>query len=143
MLAQKPPVPTWNEVQRQVHEIPNDLCQAKLPERRLERPSESLDGVAARLQLPPLSKDSRTAARNEGAVERVQDRVFQDVVPREQARDGGAFAEDEQSCGEDGQGSVHKGHDGELGDVGEKKHGPQHAGVESEIGDDLGPERPR
>lgn len=42
---------TWNEVERQVHEIPNQRLGAETLEGVLEDLSQSLNGISARLQL--------------------------------------------------------------------------------------------
>lgn len=118
---------TWNEVERQVHDISNQCLGAETLEGVLENLSQSLNGISARLELSAFTDEVGSVPGNQGAVKGVQEGILHHKVPGEERNDRRALVQDEHCCGEDCERSVDESHERELRHVGEEKHARHHS----------------
>lgn len=118
---------TRDEVQRQVHNVPDESLGAELLEGVLQNLSESLDGITSRLELTTLCHNSSGVSRHESAIKRIKKSVPKQEVAGYDGDQGGALAQDQEDGGEHGQRAIRQDHDGELGQIGEEEHAREHA----------------
>lgn len=118
---------TWNEVERQVHDIADQRLGAETLEGVLEDLSQSLNGISARLELSALTDEVGSVPGNQGTVEGVQKGILHHEVPGKERNDGRALVQDEYCGGEHGKRSVDESHERELRHVGEEKHARHHS----------------
>jgi hypothetical protein len=113
-----------NEVQRQVHEVPNDRRRGELSKRLASQFAESRNHVSgtATLDLTFLCDKSRLAALDERAVEGIDKAVFDEKSFAEDHGKGARLAEHEQSRGDGSQWAGREEHHGSLREVGEEEH---------------------
>lgn len=113
---------TRDEVERQVHDVPNEGLGAIFLERALQDLAKSVHRIAARLDLPALTHHTRLIAGDHRTVKRVQQSILKKEVSRHEIDYDGALIEYQDSSRQGSQRAVDKNEDGELRQVGEKEH---------------------
>lgn len=122
-----------DEVQRQVHKVTNDCLWAELCERTLECLSQPLDWVAAGLDLStPLYKFALVSGK-QSAIKGFQDGILQQIISRDHVDNRGTLVENQEDGGKDREWAIDEDEDGELRQVCECKHAPQHTAIEGNV----------
>lgn len=114
---------TWNEVEREIHDVSDNGLRRKLAERIFDNFSKSFNGIASRLYLSSLTDDASGVLGNERSIESVQESILQEKVAGDQIHDRGALIKYKENSRKDGQRAVDENQDGQLRKIGEEEHG--------------------
>lgn len=126
-----------DQVQRQIQEVPDDCLRGESLKRLLGDLAQTRHVVASALHLALLGDERLLVAREQRAVESVNESIVDEEVLGEDVENGGSFGEDEQDSGDDGEGSVEDGEDGGLRDIGHCEHEDRNAETERDCRDEL------
>lgn len=112
-----------NKVERQVHEVSNQLLNAEFAEWFLQCLAQFLNSVSPRVDLSAICNDLCLVFRDQCTVECVQKRVLEQEAFRENRDNGCALVEDKKDSCEHSERPVHEDHDGQLREICEEEHG--------------------
>jgi hypothetical protein len=122
-----------DEVEGKVQKVSNQSLDAKPAEGILQSPPQSRNGIIAGLELSSLLYELALVARQEGAIECVEEGILEKIVPSNHVDNCGTLIEDEEPRRDNGQGPIDKYENAELGQVGEREHAGYDSAVEGQI----------
>jgi hypothetical protein len=128
-----------NEVERQIHEVPNNSRRSEFGKRLASQLAEPGNHVSSTttLDLAFLRNKLRVATLDESSVKSVDETVFDEQSLAQDHGESAGFAEHEQRCGEGGKWTRGEEHHSGLREVGEEEHEGCDAEAESQGGREL------
>ena len=111
-----------DEVQWQIHKIPNNRRRRKLLEGLLGQPPQLAHNVTATLDLPSLADKVGRIFGHQHAIERVNQSVLDEESLAQDGDEGRRLGQDEQGGADGSQWARGEGHHGHLRQIGEGEH---------------------
>ena len=111
-----------NEVERQVHEVPDDGFGAEFVEGTLENLAQLLHRITARFDLAPLADHIGGIPGKQGSIECIEQCILKQPVARNNVDNCRTLVQDQQDSSEDGKRSVDEDEECQLGEVGQGEH---------------------
>ena len=123
-----------DEVERKIHEVPDDGLGTELLEGALDDLSKLLHWIATGLDLATFADHVRGVASNESAIEGVKERILKEPVPRYHVGYSSTLVKDQENRGKDCKRTVDEDKESEVRQVGEGEHASDDADGQGDVG---------
>lgn len=126
-----------DEVEREVHEVPNNSAGRKLGERLGDKLAQFAYRVASRLDLTLGSNQGGLAAREKRAIKSINQGIIDEEVLAQDREDGRSFTQHKQDRCKDGKRAIEDGEKSGLWHIRDSKHQHRHTHAKRQGGHKL------